>query len=324
MTTLVLHIGWPKTGTSSLQAFCRANQRKLAKHGVLYPKSYLQGVGHHLIPTALMREEQRRGRRDLADTGDLDINAIADSITSEIDGHANIDAAIISSERFMTLEDDQVESIREAFSHYSLKVIFYLRRQDLFAKSIYAQNLRVLRDVPAKNILKHRILNYRERLAPWENNFSADEMILVPFESSQWAQGLELDFLARLGLSTDAGYTVKKPANERLSWTALEYLNKHLKPEFGSKRYWAAITILDKYSRRYPGDRDQDSPYSPQTRRDLLERFRPDNDYLADRYFAGKTLFQDPEPDLNEAWRAYSGLDAAETRRLNALFGRFG
>jgi len=320
---LVLHIGWPKTGTSSIQAFCRANQRELRNNGILYPKSYLQGVGHHIFPTALMRDDQRRGRRDLRDTGELDIGTIARTIREEAEKYANTHTIVISSERFMTLYEDQIESIRNAFTDFEIQVVFYLRRQDLFAQSIYAQNLRVLRVVEASEILRHRILHYRDQLEPWEACFDVSNLTLVPFEKSQWQDGLERDFLRRLGLPHDDRYKVKKPANERLSWAALEYLNEYLKPEFGSKRYWLAITLLDKYSRRYPGEKSQDSPYSPETRLNLLADFSSDNDYLSKTYNDSAPLFLEPLPEADQPWQAFAGIEKPELRRMDALFGRF-
>ena len=35
--TLILHVGTPKTGTTSLQLYLAKKQRKLAKKGILYP-----------------------------------------------------------------------------------------------------------------------------------------------------------------------------------------------------------------------------------------------------------------------------------------------
>lgn len=323
MNRLVLHIGWPKTGTSSIQAFCHANQRALRGGGVLYPTSWLQGVGHHLFPTALMHPHQKKGRRDLQHMEGVGIDQIAAKLNEEIDACSDVHTVIVSSERFMTLEHDQVSSIRDAFANFEIKVVFYLRRQDLFAQSIYAQNLRVLRSVPSQSILKHKILRYREQLAPWEQCFEREQMMLVPFERSQWQNGLELDFLTRLGLDADRNYTVRKPENERLSWAALAYLNEHLKPEFGGKRYRLAIKILDKYSRKYPGDERQDSPYSPQTRLELLESFKADNDYLSSTYNDGEPLFAEPLPDPDQPWQAFNGIEKADMRRMDLLFGRF-
>ena len=36
---LILHIGTHKTGTSSLQLFCRNNRKALLEHGIFYPKT---------------------------------------------------------------------------------------------------------------------------------------------------------------------------------------------------------------------------------------------------------------------------------------------
>lgn len=45
MTTLYLHIGGPKTGSTYLQSICRTNRDLLLAHGILYPpgKEYLAG-----------------------------------------------------------------------------------------------------------------------------------------------------------------------------------------------------------------------------------------------------------------------------------------
>lgn len=323
MTRLVLHIGWPKTGTSTIQSFCHANRRKLIKNGVLYPRSLLQGVGHHHFPAALMEDHQKKGRRDLPDTKDLNIDSIADKLLRECRKNAGVHTIIVSSERFMTLERDQIESIRDTFSDLDHQVIFYLRRQDLFAKSIYAQNLRVLRSVRAEDILRHNILQYRRRLTRWERCFDSSKLMLVPFEPSQWENGLELDFLQRLGINPSSDYAVQPPQNERLSWAALAYLNEHLKPEFGSQRYWRSIKILDKYSQQYPGDKRQDSPYSPQKRLELLEAFNADNEYLSNTYNNGVPVFTEPVPDINQPWQPFQGLSDDQRRRLDLLFGRF-
>ena len=37
MKTLYIHIGCPKTATTSIQYFCNENKENLAKHGVYFP-----------------------------------------------------------------------------------------------------------------------------------------------------------------------------------------------------------------------------------------------------------------------------------------------
>lgn len=42
---LFLHIGLPKTGTTLIQTYCAQNRKVLARHGILYPKAGLPGLG---------------------------------------------------------------------------------------------------------------------------------------------------------------------------------------------------------------------------------------------------------------------------------------
>jgi len=81
--------------------------------------------------------------------------------------------------------------------------------------------------------------------------------------------------------------------------------------------------LLDKYSRRYPGEKSQDSPYSPETRLNLLASFEADNEYLSNTYNHGEPLFFDPLPELDQPWEAFGGIEKSELRRMDALFGRF-
>ena len=43
----ILHIGLPKTGTTSLQAALSENRESLLRHGVVYPETGLNGNGKH-------------------------------------------------------------------------------------------------------------------------------------------------------------------------------------------------------------------------------------------------------------------------------------
>ena len=43
MATIYIHIGAPKTATSTLQSTLAGNYRKLLKNGVLYPKAPRHG-----------------------------------------------------------------------------------------------------------------------------------------------------------------------------------------------------------------------------------------------------------------------------------------
>lgn len=55
---LYLHLGFNKTGTSSVQSFLRTNAEALAQRGVLYPTAGLEHrLGHHHIADALLAKK---------------------------------------------------------------------------------------------------------------------------------------------------------------------------------------------------------------------------------------------------------------------------
>ncbi len=62
MTTVYLHIGIPKTGTTSIQSFLFNNRDQLLEAGILYPltrrsEQCLTGAyGHHKLSDSIMRQ----------------------------------------------------------------------------------------------------------------------------------------------------------------------------------------------------------------------------------------------------------------------------
>src|SRR3954449_4869255 len=88
MRRCFLHIGTPKTGTSSLQAILSTHQDELRQHGFLYPRAGRVPMGaHHNISMEL--SGARRFRSEFGTIEDL---------LSEIDGTRN--DIVLSSEGF--------------------------------------------------------------------------------------------------------------------------------------------------------------------------------------------------------------------------------
>ena len=58
MATVYIHIGAPKTATSTLQSILARNHRKLLENGVLYPQDPRVGDAHHLLVCDLIEQCQ--------------------------------------------------------------------------------------------------------------------------------------------------------------------------------------------------------------------------------------------------------------------------
>jgi len=57
---LILHIGQPKTGTTSIQRFCLNHRNHLLQQGVLYPDAGRHGPGHpHFEPQFLVSHRSK-------------------------------------------------------------------------------------------------------------------------------------------------------------------------------------------------------------------------------------------------------------------------
>lgn len=66
-TQVVLHIGFEKTGTKSIQYWLRDHEDLLAEHGLRFPRGWLRLNVHQELPLAVMRENRLCGPRESGD-----------------------------------------------------------------------------------------------------------------------------------------------------------------------------------------------------------------------------------------------------------------
>lgn len=139
MTTLYLHIGMPKTGTTFLQAILAGNEAVLADAGLVYPRRWRNGenLAHHVLGRALATDGGGHGGADtvedflrfVVETDDArDILVSSEAITNAL-----------QSKRLPAFLDfvDRLRAIRP------LKVVVYLRRIDRFFESMYLHSVKI-------------------------------------------------------------------------------------------------------------------------------------------------------------------------------------
>lgn len=159
MTTLYIHIGDAKTGTSYLQKYCAQHEEALLAQGILYPKSARlspNGVAHHHVPFSINRyPEWISAQHHLA---------LADVVRSiSIEAEENPETRVlISSEGFCSFRSlNTVESIARAFDDYNVRIIVYIRRPDAWYASFYAQNIKAY---------PYSVAHFREFMARHRNS----------------------------------------------------------------------------------------------------------------------------------------------------------
>ena len=211
--TLYLHIGSHKTGTTSIQKYLAQNRDALLKHGYFYPVSST----HVNLGSVL-------GRTNFPDEMDTEAEAsrfqrikqVAKLITEQNSPHV-----IASTEGFSYLFDRPVieayhRLLAPEFS--TIKVITYLRRQDLFAISHHQEGAKP-QDKPAaklhghsptalpeKGDLQHKYLDYEARIGLWADIFGDDAMVVRVYDRKALKNGDSIaDFLDIVGLADFEG-----------------------------------------------------------------------------------------------------------------------
>ena len=206
MTTIYLHIGMPKTGTSSLQKVLFNNREKLLENGYLYPMS---GIRHNA------KEIEDRYCHNLLALSFLDFKEKNDLLSqfptweglkTEIDS-INPKDVIISAEAFtfydVFYKTETIAKVKDLLINYKIKIIIYLRKQDDFLESCYRYmvNIGACR-VGIKeffNEIKH-MFNYYQILENWADIFGYENIIVRRFDQKNMKNNNFDDFFKLINL----------------------------------------------------------------------------------------------------------------------------
>ena len=169
MSTLYIHIGTHKTGTSTIQRYFNSMASRFRKQGILqYPESGRPDIapdGHHLLAWSLSKFIQKK-------RGDYDKSSWADLLREiEADNMATI---FISAEGLCYLTEEEIDELASMIKEFDSKVIIYLRNQLSFMASDYKQQIKsgtqaeTFRKYLEKNINR---CNYLYLVQKWSNVF---------------------------------------------------------------------------------------------------------------------------------------------------------
>ena len=228
--TLILHIGTPKTGTTTIQGGLAQNAEKLEQAGVFYPcrrgAPYIQNDQHVPLVAGICGHDlwwlapAKRATKDRA----------LDALLADI-AASPAQTVILSSEAFCEsgmMTPDKVRMVRDSFAGFDIRIVVYIRRQDHYLLSQYQQNIRAGITAPLQpEAFRHfKGVFYRPRLEPWREIFGADNMTVRPFDSRFWTGGtLFTDFLDVIGTPPE-GMAPAPTTNEGLDLHALETVRR--------------------------------------------------------------------------------------------------
>ena len=322
MHTLYLHIGLPKTGTTSIQRFCENNREKLKTKGYLYPEfEYLypdvanNRNAHFLV--GVCRTED--GKRNL----ELEKKLFQKGLEMIEKSFEECDKVIISDEAIWhksikhrkKLWNTLLEHSKK--NKYQIKIIVYLRRQDELALSYVNQKIKSGKNRMQEWTWEYFIENsemirmeYDVHLDKIEEVFGKEALCVRIFEKGQF-QGEEgnlySDFLDIFGLDMKDYVVEKEYSNTSLSYNGQEI-----------KRIVNEVEAFDEENRKFIRNmalkslgvmvrKDNYSYLSMEERNLFMEKYEAGNQYVAKKYFGrdnGK-LFSDINND-KEKWTPHN------------------
>lgn len=243
---LLLHIGMPKSGTTSLQDFLYLNAGRLKKYGWCYP-DLIKDMAY--LTDEKSEEGQKNGlclrRSIIKNWSKKKIDILWDNILN----YLKYDNVIISDEVIGASPIIDTEKALQNFCSYydNIKVIFYLRRQDLFIESLWNQDIkRNLNGDPISVFLKtspYAVIfsDYLSRIRMMEKIIGRENIIIRIFEKEQFLgkkSDVISDFLVTLGSIGD------KEIPEDEDWLSPKRVNSRLDGD----TLWMKMIFNRKYS----------------------------------------------------------------------------
>lgn len=391
---MILHVGTGKTGSSSLQRSFESNVGLLRTEGVYYPTFFATKrigaqlndlLNKELLIAAKYKDDAKiqtvrqeaddtvqklldmflkSGCRKMLITDErlwrpvnIDIGAYIES-SNRITGYICNDYTESLFEEFITLQNSSTEKpfrLKQLFKDFDVKVIYYLRRQDLWAESSFNQRIKQSGIIGLKKTNKYRELIkdwynypfvdveddffhdlnlyrfkwmcYYENLCIWADVFGKENIIVKPFEKDQFREGrLIKDFFVDI-LKIDENKLVdlkELRVNENISRDLIEYLIKYDPPR---EQHWDKED-LDEITRKLNNANAYKNYYTDEERMQLLNYHKDGNSKIA-REFLGRedgTLFyeeikikQDKYPGLTDETKTFLDKEFARLARRNTV-----
>lgn len=250
---LFLHIGQPKSGTTSLQSFLAQERDALQEQGFLYPElaNVANTIAHHALSYDIREScEPELRMPQHAVSRDKDIWGHLDALLASSD----VSNVVLSSEDFyfMDLNENASQSaikyLKDLLSSRfrSVKVIIYLRRQDAHMESWCNQLIKhgppilSTRDIGAMaGTIPTSHCNYHELTRRWVKQFGKDSVDIRTFDRTKLKDGSVLsDFCSVIGYQPSSmlkNFGERNPRLTRLGFEVIRRANRfaHPKPVHG-------------------------------------------------------------------------------------------
>ena len=317
MKTLYIHIGTPKTATTSLQHFCEENENILEEKGYCYPIfphkfKHISITRNGFFISYKARDES--GNRNYLEEEKF----FRQGMDFVLDYFSKFDNVILSDEAMWSVvfkrgKPDLWEKIRkEADEHgYTVKVIVYLRRQDSLADSWWNQKVKNGKRIYSTSSWEEFVsdptrleLNYYEPIKLIEKSIGKENIIVRRFGKQYFKNGsIFEDFIDALGMRYSSRFFISdNDRNIRLFGNIPEIKRVlNMLPELGDQdnTFFRHLCVSMSEQR---ADRKGETMFSPEEALEFMEQYREGNRKIMQKYFGKDEDLFDMDFSGNKKW----------------------
>lgn len=307
--TAYVHIGTPKTGTTSIQTFMAKNDENWLKKGFVYARSIREWGEQHWALTTLVcvccLEEKNKRQK-------LFCEKRIKKLRQEIRG--NKDKIFIFSTEGLTWELDltQIKPVKvlkdllHSLGFNDIKIILYLRNQADLMVSVSSENIKSHQPFYAANTSPSeypktpRMFDFKNIIQKYGEVFGRENLIVRLFDKNEFKEGdLLKDFVDAIGLKWDDSFIIPENQNETLDLIGFE-LGKRINSYFknAGERNLCGVQLFA--SPLYFSSKDKDLKFMPKKEHYQLwnDYFEESNEWVRKEFFPHKErLF--PKKDLS-------------------------
>ncbi|MEL6646090.1 MAG: hypothetical protein AAFQ05_00065 [Pseudomonadota bacterium] len=293
MRKLYIHIGAHRTATSAIQWYLKANSNRLLKRRFFYPFNTRR---HNVLFNEIFAHKRS-------------VDDVCAQINTRISSRKGEIESVILSDEDISMRAN-LKPLLAFKKYFDVKIVYCLRRQDLWLESWYFQNIkwqwqRHLSHLSFDDFLRHQEefhwIDYRAYVTQLEELFGRENVMLSVFERGQMPEGPVTHFAKMVGIPKLDGLKPIPPSvNQSLTPVMTEFL-RHLPlddadPNIRSHWVKAAHSLEEELKPTFNEAQKSSLLMTLEQREKCLARYADSNAWIAQRYFERDKLFFDPLP----------------------------
>lgn len=317
MKTLYIHIGTPKTGTTSLQHFCTENAKLFEEQAYCYPifphKFKYINIMRNGFFLSYKGYDENKNRNQMEEA-----KFFRQGMDFILDNFQKFDNIILSDEAIWNVvfkrgKTDLWERLKkEADEHdYVIKVVVYLRRQDSLATSWWNQKIKIGKRVYSKDSWENFVkdptkfeLEYYDSLKFIERFVEKENIIVRRFGRQYFKNGsIFEDFIDAVGMRYSSHFVISE-GQRNVSLVGNTHEIKRILntiPDLRDQDNKFFRSIVIDMSEQRP-DLKKETMFSPEEALKFMEQYREGNRKIMKEYFGKDEDLFDMDFSKNQKW----------------------